>query len=116
LNKDSTSTINLQAEVFMGSDLDLEDRQEEFEQQQRERMALEAAALVVEGSSRASAVQTVKNIYMAQADASENELIRDEDGFVEYLLEEAQPPALPKDAKTLNQVKAIAQKLIDDFE
>lgn len=100
----------------MSSDLDLQEKQEEFEEQQREQMALEAATLVVEGLSRSAAVQSVKDIRMEQAGATENELIRDEDGFPEYLLEEAQQPELPKDPKKLAQVKAIAKELIDDFD
>jgi hypothetical protein len=101
----------------MSSDLDLQEKQEEFEQQQREQMALAAATLVVEErASRAAAVQIVKDIHMEQAGATENELIRDEDGFAEYLLEEAQQPVPPKDPKKLAQVKAIAKELIDKFD
>ncbi|WP_283181222.1 hypothetical protein [Pseudomonas svalbardensis] len=57
-----------------------------------------------------------KNIYDAQEDARENEIIRGVDGEIEHLLEEAQTPELPKDAKKLNQVKAIAKELIDEFD
>lgn len=100
----------------MGSDLHLQDQQDEFDECQRQQKALEAAALVVDGASRASAVQTVKSIYDAQEDASENEIIRGEDGEIEYLLEEAQTPELPEDDKKLNQVKAIAKELIGEFD
>ncbi|WJN48609.1 hypothetical protein [Pseudomonas asiatica] len=100
----------------MTSDLDLEQRQQEFEDEQREQMAREAATLVVEGTDRASAIEMVKNIYREQAGATENELIRDDDGFPEYLLPEAQQPELPTDLKKLAQVKAIAKELIDHFD
>lgn len=100
----------------MGSDVHLQDQMDEFEEQQRQRMALEAAVLVLGGQSRDSAVHAIKNAYMAQADATENEIVRDEHGFPEYLLEEAQTPELPRDPKTLRQAQAIANTLVDKFE
>lgn len=100
----------------MSSDLDLQAKQEEFEKQQTQQMALEAAALVVNGYERAEAVEKVKGICVAQAGATENELVRDEEGFPEYLLKEAQQPELPKDAKKLAQINAIAKELIDQFD
>lgn len=100
----------------MSSDLDLQAKQEEFEEQQRQQMALEAAALVINGYERTEAIKKVKDIRVAQAGATENELVRDEEGFPEYLLEEAQQPELPKDPKKLAQIKAIAKELIDEFD
>ncbi len=99
----------------MGSDLDLQNKQEEFEEQQKQQMAMEAAALVVDGETRAAAVQAVRNIRMEQAGATENELIRDEEGFPDYLLDEAQQVPLPTEPKKLAQIREIAKELIEDF-
>lgn len=100
----------------MTSDVHLQDQQDEFNEWQREQKALEAATLVMGGDSRASAVRAIKDAYIARDDASENEIIRDEDGFPEYLSDEAQTPAIPQDRKTLSQVRAIAKDLIEEFD
>jgi hypothetical protein len=100
----------------MTSDIHLQDQQDAFDEWQRNQKALEAATLVANGVSRDSAVQIIKNTYDAQEDSSENEIIRGEDGDIEYLLPEAQTPVVPKDPQALAQVKAIAKELIDEFD
>lgn len=100
----------------MSSDLDIAQKEEEFRENQARNMAREAAEMVLEGVSRHAAIQAVKDRYRELEDASENELIRDDDGFATHIddIPDQKPPSLDK--KKQAQLKVVAEALLPEFE
>ena len=98
----------------MTSDLDLQEKEEEVRNEEARRMAFEAALRVIDGDSRPAAVQSVKDEQLELGDASENELIRNDDGSVVHVNDtsDQQPPLSPD---KMAQAKAIQKELLKEF-
>lgn len=103
----------------MTSDVALAEAIEEYEESVKQQMANEAATMVVVGRrSRDDAVKAVTDLYRLREDASEGEILRDNEGNVDdYLVDEMRsnpPRQLTEQQK--KQIYRVAEELKDHFD
>lgn len=93
--------------VEMTSDLDLEQKGEEFNEARNRAICHDAAIFVTLGFDREVAIKKAEDIFQCQQEAEV-----DPTGALETL-DEAQSPQMPKGCKS--QVTAIANELFEEY-
>lgn len=114
--KTFAGVFQLMGEKFMTSDLDIQQQEDDFREDQAKRMAYDAAVMVAAGDTRAAAVQAVKDQQLELDDASENELIRDDDGSVYHIDDTSDRKEPERSPKAEAQIRAIQHELLPDFQ
>jgi len=100
----------------MTRELFQEAQEEEFREQQAYQKSLEIATLIQQGIEEAAAVSIILNAYRARADASEHEVIYDENGFPDYIGDGMSLPRIPTDPRARAQVEAIARRIRERYD
>ncbi|KTT49699.1 hypothetical protein SB11R_10210 [Pseudomonas oryzihabitans] len=97
----------------MTRELFQQQQEEEFEEALALQKSLEVAALILRGESETSAVSIVDSAHKAQADASQVEMIIDDEGFRDYIGEGMNTPVVDEKLGKPGQLRAIAKRVLE---